>query len=143
MKRISFFLLLALPLFFISCDKESVIGSGELPEDARSFLSTHFPGRTVTQVVKDRDGFVVTYDVLLDGGIDLDFNRKGECTSIESQERLPDSVIPEKILSYVTAQYPDQYIVAWELDDRGQEVRLNTGLELKFDKSGNFLRIDG
>ncbi|MEK6482103.1 PepSY-like domain-containing protein [Catalinimonas sp. 4WD22] len=74
------------------------------------------------------------YEVILENGVQLEFNRKGECSSIEGNTALPDSVIPEKIVEYVTQSYADNYIISWERDDNGTE--------LNFDKSSNFLRID-
>lgn len=129
-------------LILSACDKESVVPEGKLPDDAQRFISLHFPDQSISQVVKDRDGLSVGYDVILENGIQLEFNRKGACSSIEGNIALPDSVIPEKILDYVNQTYSDHYIISWELDDREQEVEMDNGTELKFDKDSNFLRID-
>jgi hypothetical protein len=57
--------------------------------------------------------------------------------------KLQDSVIPTKILDYVSSTYPDNYIIGWELEDKGrQQVTLNNNLELEFDKDSKYLRID-
>ncbi|MDT4872912.1 putative beta-lactamase-inhibitor-like, PepSY-like [compost metagenome] len=80
--------------------------------------------------------------MILEGNITLEFNKKHQVTSIESRNALPDSVIPEKILSYIKATYPDNHILQWELDDNRQQVELDNKLELEFNKAGDFLRID-
>lgn len=126
----------------VACDKESVIAADGLPKEAQLFITQHFPEQEILQVVKERDDLKTTYDVRLSDGFNLDFDKKGNVVSVEGNTKLPDSVVPEKILAYVQANYPDDFIRDWELDDRGQEVTLSNGMDLKFDRDGNFLRID-
>jgi hypothetical protein len=144
MKQFIFGGLLALAGLFtcISCDKETIIDENGLPGNAASFISTHFSGIEVIQVVKDVDGFKKTFDVRLKNGTELEFKRDGSIKSIKGTGKLPDSAIPDKILTYVKTNYADHSIVEWELDDNRQEVKLSNGMELVFDKNGNFLRID-
>ncbi len=129
-------------MLFTACDKERVISVDSLPVAANTYIAQHFPDHEILQVVKERDDLKTTYEVYLREGYKLEFNRKGDILGVEGNNRLPDSVIPEKILVYVNTNYSDHFILDWELDDRGQEVKLSNRLELKFDKNGNFLRID-
>lgn len=143
MNSLKHFSLALLMLFsFSSCDKEEILSDEKFPDEITLFISTHFPDNEIRQVVKDNDGFNRTYDVVLSGNIKLEFNRKKEIIDIESDSKLPDSVIPVKILQYVNENYPDDFISSWELDGKKQKVELNGGLDLEFDKNGNFLRID-
>lgn len=132
----------AVLVMFTACDKESLITADGLPKEAQAYITQHFPSHEVVQVVKERDDLKTTYDVYLSEGFNLDFDKQGKILGVEGSSKLPDSVVPEKILAYVSTNYPDQFIRDWELDDRGQEVKLSNGMELKFDKNGNFLRID-
>ncbi len=129
-------------MVFAACDKESIVSAEGLPKEAQLFIAQHFPDHEILQVVKERDDLKTTYDVYLSGDINLDFDKKGKITGVEGMSKLPDSVVPEKILTYVQANYPDYFIRDWELDDRGQDITLSNGMELKFDSAGNFLRID-
>lgn len=129
-------------LSFTACDDERVVGENALPKAASLYITQHFPSHKVVQVVKERDDMKTTYDVFLDEGYRLEFSKKGDILGVEGNSELPDSVIPPAILTYVQASYPDEHILDWELDDTGQEVTLSNRLELKFDKNGNFLRID-
>ena len=133
---------IALTLSLISCAKDEVIPVSELPAEMKAYISIHFPSNTILQVVKDVDGLTKTYDVLLSERISLEFNRQKEIIDIDSEIALPNSVIPEQIRQYVTANYPSNVITDWELDDRNQQVQLNNGLDLKFNMNGDFLRID-
>lgn len=140
MKNLIFVLLVLFGLS--SCDKETVMPDSKVPSEINSYVQTHFPDYKVLQVIKELDDLKKTYEVYLEGSFKLEFNRNKQIISLESQTGLPNSVIPEKILTYVQTNYPSNFIKEWELDDLGQEVRLDNKMELKFNKSGDFLRID-
>ncbi len=133
---------IALTVSLISCAKDEVIPVSELPAEMKAYISTHFPSNTILQVVKDVDGLTKTYDVLLSERISLEFNRQKEIIDIDSEIALPNSVIPEQIRQYVTANYPSNVITDWELDDLNQQIQLDNGLNLEFTMNGDFLRID-
>lgn len=137
-------LLMAIALVFTmtSCEKEKVISSSKLPSEISSYISTHFPNNKIVQVIKERDGFQKSYEVILSESIKLEFDRKHQITEIDGNTQLPDSVIPTKILEYVTVNYPSNFITDWELDDHHQQVGLDNSLELEFTLNGDFLRID-
>lgn len=131
-----------LTLTLAACDKTRVVGEDDLPKEARLYVTRHFPEYEVLQVVKERDDLKTTYEVRLSGGYQLEFNKKGEIRAVEGNNQLPDSVLPPAVLDYVQTNYPDTFILDWELDDRGQEIKLANRLELKFDRNGQFLMID-
>lgn len=141
MKKMTF-LLVALVLFLTSCDKEKVISPNDLPATSNNYVTTHFPSQKIVQAVKEVDDLKTTWKVYLDNGTKLEFNKSGDIIDIESNQELPDSVIPSAILNYVNTNYPSEFIKEWELDSTKQDVKLSNGLTLEFDRNGNFLRID-
>lgn len=142
MKKLMYVVLLMSTWFIPACESQKVLAENDIPSAITTYVNTHFPSARILQAVKDKEGLSKSYDVILEGNITLEFNKKHEVTSIESRSALPDSVIPEKILSYVKANYPGNHILQWELDDNRQQVELDNQLELEFSKSGDFLRID-
>ncbi len=142
MKKLSFVLLLMSTWFIPACESQKVLAENEVPSAITAYVTTHFSSAKILQAVKDREGLSKSYDVILEGNISLEFNKKHEVTSIESRNALPDSVIPEKVLNYVRTNYPGHQILQWELDDRRQQVELDNKMELEFTKAGDFLRID-
>ena len=70
--------------------------------------------------------------------------RKGFMPDIwlRTENRMPESVIPAKILEYTAANYPANFIIEWDKDKRDQSVELNNGIYLVFSLAGDFLRID-
>lgn len=145
MKRTFFIIsLLAISLAtFASCDKdEQLLDPTKLPAEAQSFIDSNFPSTSVKSVVKEYDDFSYHYDVYLADGTTLEFDRKGEWTDVQNRvSGVPDSVVPEKILTYVTTNYSNAFIVDIERE-RQYNVELNTDLDLDFSLDGDFIRID-
>lgn len=132
-------------LFLLTgCEKDKVVDDTELPGAAKEFVETHYPTSTIKQVVKERDDLQNTYDVILDNQVKLSFDNSGACYEAESPNalKLPDSMIPTNMLEYVTTNYPDAFIIEWDKDKTDQEIKLNTNVELIFNLSGGFLRVD-
>lgn len=130
------------PFMLISCEKEKAISLSDTPSEITSYINTHFPENSIIQTIKDTDGFELTYDITLNEGIYLEFNRKKEVIKIHGLERLPDSVIPVKLLEFVSLNYANNVIIKWELDDKNQQITLNNNTQLEFNMNGDFLRID-
>lgn len=125
-----------------SCEKDKLMTPNDLPNEIKNYINSHFPNNAILQVIKEKDGISKNYDIILANNINLEFNGKKEITDIDGSEKLPNSVIPTKILDYVTTNYPDDIITDWSLDDKNQSIKLNNRLELEFNKKGDFLRID-
>lgn len=135
-------MLIVLMITLMSCAQEKIIPPSEYPSEIKSFASTHFPNNKILQVVQDKEVFTTTYDAILSENINLEFNKTKEVIDIDGVTKLPNSVIPKNILQYVTANYPNNFITDWELDKNGQQVGLDNGLDLEFNKKGEFLRLD-
>ncbi len=125
-----------------SYGQDKVIPYAEVPASIQSYIKMHFNNVTVLQAEIDYEGLTKEYDIVLNDGTKLDFDRKNRIKSIKGKSKLPSSVIPVKIQTYVQGKYPDNHIVKWETERSHQSVELNNGLELEFNKKGNFLRID-
>lgn len=114
----------------------------ELPAQVKSYITAHFPQHNVVKYKTEVKPHKAKYKVYLNDDIKVEFNEKFEPVEIDGDSGLPDSVIPEKVLSYVKKNYQGMKIVEWERKTSKQEVELQNGVELEFDLQGNFLRID-
>ncbi|WP_229238590.1 PepSY-like domain-containing protein [Dyadobacter sp. Leaf189] len=143
MKTLSIYLMLILAAI-TGCDNEKVVDETSLPPQANEFIEAHFPDARISRVVRDRDDLLTSYDVILDNQVALEFDNKGECYSVDgtNDTKIPDSVIPLKVLEYVQTNYADHFITEWEKSKTTQEVKLSNRKELVFNLSGTFLRID-
>lgn len=121
-------------------------GQNELPQEARNFINTHFAQVTIEETEKNDSWYDLDknemYEVKLSNGTKLDFNREGEVTEIDGEERIPDAALPSPIVAYVEANFSGAHIVGWELDDDEQEVELSDGTELEFNLEDQFLKED-
>ncbi len=126
-----------------SCEKEDVmIPAAELPSEVISFLDTHFSGIEVRSVIKDYDNSTYEFEVYLSNGTRIELSRRGEWRNVENHlAGVPHSVIPNKILTYVAENYPDQMIIGIERD-RQIDVELKGGVELVFSLNEDFVRFD-
>lgn len=130
-------------LLLVACDKEKVVQPDDLPANASGFVSTHYAGKQILQIVKELDNLKTYFHVYLNNGSKLDFSRQGNIKKIEGVEAIPVTVIPALITNYVNTHYPNDFIRGWEIEEATQDIKLSNDLKLEFDKNGNFLRIDG
>ena len=127
-------------IILAGCEKESVLADVEIPKNNK-LCDTPFL-KSIAQVLKISMSLKLSYDVLLEGSYSLEFNRKKQIISVKGLSKLPDSVVPDKLLDYVLKNYPSQLIFEWSLDDREQEIKLDNELELIFNLKDEFKRID-
>ncbi len=125
-----------------SFSQDKVVLENKLPLEIKQYIKIYFPNTPIIQVIEDNEVYSKTYEVLLQNNIKLDFNRQNKIHSIDGISKLPDSVIPATVLSYVKRNYPNNVITDWELDDGNQQIELDNFLNLEFTMQGQFLRID-
>ena len=122
-------------------DKNKPIQVNELPAKAQTVLTTHFSGQKVALTIKENgfDG----YDVVLQNGTKLEFDRKGNLTEVDcKQGTVPTKLIPQPIKSYVQANYSGQNIKKIEIDKGKHEIELSNGLDITFNKRFKVIDID-
>ena len=137
-------LVMMLAVVPMMADNDKIITREELPEQAQMFLTKHFENADVLYAKAERDmGVVTSYDVVLDGNVKVEFNRSGEWTNVDCERgQVPDSLLPQGVLDYVTKKFAKAYVVEIERGRIGYEVKLSNDLDLDFDKNGKFLRVD-
>lgn len=140
MKKILLVPVLAILMLTTSCSKD-ILTDAEIPVAIMTYISTHFPSETILLVEKELELGKRVYEVNLSGNTMLEFDKAYNVTSIEGTARIPDSALPQTILDYVTANFASSFVTDWDLKPSKQDVYLNNGLELVFDKNGAFLRL--
>ncbi len=113
-----------------------------LPEPITAFLKQHFPDATVAGVETDRDHGSVEYEVHLNNGTQIDFDANNQWDQVEAMKGVPAYFIPKAIASYVKSNYQDMTITKVNKEYHGYEIELSNGLDLNFDRSGQFLGMD-
>lgn len=119
-----------------------------LPEGAKSYISRHFENSTINHYEKEADLLDIEHKVYLNfngASFRLEFDKYGNITevrSIDNKTPLPQSVLPVKITQHANGKFPNAGIVEWEKKRSVQTVELDNGVELVYNRQGNFLRID-
>lgn len=115
----------------------------ELPQPSRDFIDQHFSSEKIAEIDVDDSWYnrsdSETYEVEFESGIELDFNKKGEITEIEAEDRasIPLSIFPKTVRINLESEHPNADVVAWEKEENGHEIELRDGTELWFDNIGN------
>ncbi|MDE5941428.1 MAG: PepSY-like domain-containing protein [Muribaculaceae bacterium] len=144
MKKLILSLLVALLGFGAAYADKYTIDRDQLPEEAQKMLTEHFPKSKVAMIKVDKHLLKKTdYDVKLVNGTKIEFNNAGKWTSVDCKTReVPSSLILRPIRNYVAKNFPDVKIVKIEKNLTNFEVDLSDGVEIKFDRLGNFKGMD-
>lgn len=145
MKRIlSVFIMVVLAIQFGLAKDVVTKDEKRLPEQARSFIKQYFASSYITSIKIESDQWQQKkYEVKFTDGVEIEFDNNGEWKEIDMRSRaVPSGIVPSYVSNYVTSNYNNQYVIQLEKDSRGIEVKLNNGLELKFDNRGNLREID-
>ena len=135
--------LLVIFLSFSAFGQERAITLNELPSTAQTFISKNFPNQAPSYVEEDKGIMNTDYKVLLTDGTEIEFDGKGNWEEIDGNKRsIPNSILPQKIVSYIKSNYKGQGVEKIEKESWGYQIEPLSGLELEFDNDGKFLRID-
>ena len=116
----------------------------DLPADAINFVRQHFLVDHIASVWKDTDYNDEEYTVIFRDGLEIEFNGDGDWKELKARHgKVPDHVVPEKILTHVRATFPFESIkeVSRNLTKKRYEAELTDGQELKFDDKFNFIGV--
>lgn len=138
-------LLLTVAAFTATAKDYVIYDVNRLPAPARTCLKENFKNVKVNHINVDKDAFGIEgYDVVLDNGTEIEFDKKGNLKEVETgrSTSVPAGVILQPIRKYVAENFPKEKITKLEVNRNNYEIVLSNGLELKFDRNGQFKRVD-
>ena len=148
MKRILRILMIAI-CCMVSCNMVANAGNDKpisvnaLPAKAQTLLSQHFNGQKVMLATIESGVVSRSYDVVLQNGTKLEFDKRGNLTEIDCEQgTVPDQLIPQAIRNYLKENYPAQAVKKIEMNKNEYEVELANGLDLTFNKHFQLIDID-
>ena len=129
---------------FTGCDDEKEIKVRDLPGAAREFVAQYFPDESILYAEKEKDDKVVTYNVRLSDGTEIEFDESGVWTSVDCNlSPVPDGIVPYAILTHLESYVPGgTQIFKIEKMWGGYEIEIRDGRDLIYDAEGNFVRED-
>lgn len=115
-----------------------------LPTAARTTLDRNFKAEVSIIKIDKTLGRVDDYEVVLTDGTEIKFDRSGNWKEIEvaRDRKIPADFVPAGVATYVKNYHKGANVVGIEKERSGYEVTLSNGVDMKFDKQGNFKRYD-
>lgn len=114
---------------------DKVISPDRLPQQAKDFISTNFPGKTTQYVEAEFN----EYEVHLSDGTEIKFTGSGEWEEVKSYTGVPTAILPSGVTAHISQNYPDVIVIEAEKDWRNLEVQLSNRMKMYFDNSGNLI----
>ena len=148
MKRIFRILMIAI-CCMVSCNMVANAGNDKsitvnaLPAKAQTLLNNHFNGQKVMLATIESGVVSRSYDVVLQNGTKLEFDKKGNLTEIDCKQGIvPALLIPQAIKNYLKDNYAGQSVKKIEMNKNEYKVELTNGLDLTFNKHFQLIDID-
>ena len=145
MKRtfITAFFAMLLVVFSVSCSsEEKEFDYAALPMSAQQFVKQYFADASCSRVEKKKDNGFWEYEVLLSDGSKVEFNEKGEWTSVECKySEIPVGIIPTIIAEDIAKRHPDLKPYKIEKEVGGYEIDI-PGYDLYYRYNGMFIRAE-
>ena len=148
MKRFFRVLMIAI-CCMVSCNMVANAGNDKpisvnaLPAKAQTLLSQHFNNQKVMLATIETGVISRSYDVVLQNGTKLEFDKKGNLTEIDCKQGIvPVKLIPQAITNYLKDNYAGQSVKKIEINKNEYEVELTNGLDLTFNKHFQLIDID-
>lgn len=115
-----------------------------LPQAARSVIAKNFKADVSLVKIDKTLGHIKEYEVILTDGTEISFDNKGNWENVETAQNksVPSGFIPKGISDYVKKNHSGTRIVGIEKERNGYDIELSNGIDIKFDKNGNFIRYD-
>ncbi len=164
MKKLALFVaFIALSLAAVSCTKETPTGGNnsnnnqweaegngapvnatDIATDIVTFVNTHFPEASILSCNQTEH----YYRVILSDNTKVYFTQAFEWVEVNCEHSsiygaVPETLVPEQITAYLTANYPNQHIDEIEREINGWEIELSNDVELKFDANFNVINNGG
>lgn len=113
----------------------------QLPAPVKTFVKKHFQGKTIAYAEKDYS----KYECHLSDGTQVDFYRNGTWKKVDTEymSAVPGALVPATIKQYVKSSFPGMIITKIEKEHYGYDIELSNDFELKFNRQGVLLRMEG
>ena len=122
---------------------DRIITVAELPAASQQFIKAHFAGVEVSYAKVDEEMFDKDYKVVFVNGSKVEFAKDGQWKEVDCKYgEVPAAVVPQQIRDYVAKNFAGRKIVSIDRDKRDWEVKLDNGLDLKFDLQFRLIEID-
>lgn len=123
------------------------VSNARLPKVARKYISEHFNGVGIAKA--DKDFLSGEYDVKMDDGTELEFNKEGQIIEIDAPDgyvlslRILQSILPDRAIESLRSLKSVQFVTSVEKTAIGYtaEIASNDDMEYQFNNHGELVSI--
>ncbi len=117
-------------------DSRQPIEAKKLPNMTLNILKSYYPDAQVVTATREKSKIKHNYEVTLDNGVDLTFDKDGQWTRVDAHgEAIPTRMVPGKIAMYLSKSEPGAVVTRMEKDNlNNYEIELTSGVIYLFDK---------
>lgn len=109
MNTMKYFLGLTMMFAFIGLNaQERYLTVSEYPNKITSFITSHFSKSEIISIKEEKEIRKTEYEVKLNSMEELEFDEDFAIKKIESKTGLPNSVLSDKVISYVAENYANK-----------------------------------
>lgn len=143
MKKLFILAVSVFATYNIAMADDKPIDFNNLPQAAKTLVTQHFADKKIAGTTIDKELMSTEYKIYFSDGCKVEFNGDGQWKDIDCKgSAIPSGLIPEKIAKYLNTTYPGATVSEMEKDRMGYDIKISNGMELKFNKSQKFLRLD-
>ena len=142
-KALVIFFTLLIGVSVKATDLHRIITFEELPVKSQEFVTTYFSAQSIRFIRMEIDVTNTEYTVRFENGMEIEFNSTGDWEEVESHSAcLPMGFLPASILDYLNRHHPGVCLHEISRGRHKYEIEMSNGIELIFNKNGEFLRYD-
>lgn len=140
-KIISTTVILMTLILSLSAASDSHIKYTDLPQKAKQFIHNYFHTNQIAYITKDRDFLSTSYELLFTDGTKVEFDGDGQWKEVKCKD-MPWKIIPSPIRRVISQKFDGQKIIKIEKEKKGYEIKLTSGLEIKFNSQFRIIEVD-
>ena len=114
----------------------------KLPRAVKAAAMQHYTPDQILFITMEKQVGKDEYEFSLADGTKVEFYENGQLHKIKSQQGVPDAFIPENMLQYIKATFPNSIVKEYKNDRMMKKLEINHDVDLVFNRRGKFLRID-
>ena len=114
----------------------------KLPRAVKAAAMQHYTPDQILFITMEKQVGKDEYEFSLADGTKVEFYENGQLHKIKSQQGVPDAFIPENMLQYIKATFPNSIVTEYKNDRIMKKIEINNDVDLVFNRRGKFLRID-
>lgn len=127
----------------LNADNERPLRMEQLPKKIQDFVTLYFPNAKLALAKVEEEHFNCEYDLIFTDGNKIEFYCNGDWKEIKCKRNfVPLEVLPEKIVAFLSNNYPDVQVLQAERTKKHYKLKLSNRWKLKFDKNGCLIDAD-